>query len=206
MKYELIQAGDYLVAVSKDKIQINDIVCEENTDGTYSLHQIDTLNDIDNHSQNKVIAHLPPTFSSRIIGIDLLPPIEQEDDDAEKLAEEFYPLNDDLYPNSSLIRKGVIFGYNKARDKYRFTEEDMIKALSESFKSSQEGYQITTDEILQSLSQQKNMPVEFECVIEKVYRLNDDGEQIGYKVHDSNIIKKSTNAQGQTMWVGKYIY
>jgi len=49
-------------------------------------------------------------------------------DDVEKLAEEFYPLNDDLYPNSSLIRKAFTTGYTKAKETL-YTEEQVEKLM-----------------------------------------------------------------------------
>ncbi len=62
----------------------------------------------------KLINHIPDTG-------------KKVEDDVEKLAEEFYPLNDDLYPNSSLIRKAFTAGYNKAKETL-FTEEQVRKA------------------------------------------------------------------------------
>lgn len=73
MKYKLIQTGDYLVVVNNEEVQINDIVLEEHIDGTYGIYQIDNINDIDKHTQQKIIAHLPLTKSSMIKGIDILP-------------------------------------------------------------------------------------------------------------------------------------
>lgn len=45
--------------------------------------------------------------------------------------------------------------YNKAKETYKFTEEDLRIALSEAFKASQEGCQITSDEIIQSLNKKE---------------------------------------------------
>ena len=47
-----------------------------------------------------------------------------------------------------------IVGYQEGKDKTKenlYTEEQVRKALSESFKASQEGYNITSDEIIKSL-------------------------------------------------------
>jgi hypothetical protein len=73
----------------------------------------------------KIIAHLPLNNSPVLQGVDLLPPLE---DEVEKLAEEF---------KSSYKKVGVtdyeissfIVGYNKAKEKYKYTEEDLIKAI-----------------------------------------------------------------------------
>lgn len=50
---------------------------------------------------------------------------------------------------------GFIDGYNKAKEEGVFTLEDMEKALSESFKAQQEGYNITTKEIINQIQQSK---------------------------------------------------
>jgi hypothetical protein len=42
--------------------------------------------------------------------------------------------------------------------------------------------------------------------MKKDYRKNDDGEKIGLPVHETNVPKTTTNSQGQTVWVGKYIF
>lgn len=52
-------------------------------------------------------------------------------------------------------------GFNHAKKTYKFTEDDFRNALSEAFKASQEGYQITSDEIIQSLSN-KELWIEIE--------------------------------------------
>jgi tRNA threonylcarbamoyladenosine modification (KEOPS) complex Cgi121 subunit len=44
---------------------------------------------------------------------------------------------------------------HKAEQESLYTEEQVREALSESFKASQEGYNITSDEIIQSLKQPK---------------------------------------------------
>ena len=58
-------------------------------------------------------------------------PVETEDD-VEKLAEEEYPIIPNTSPNVNWDRankqEGFERGYNKAREKYKFTEEDMREA------------------------------------------------------------------------------
>lgn len=46
-------------------------------------------------------------------------------------------------------------GYNKSQETHPFSEEDIRFMLSEAFKASQEGYQITTDEIIQIWKEQQ---------------------------------------------------
>jgi len=81
-------------------------------------------------------------------------------------------------------------GYKKAKETYKFTEEDLRNALSESFKASQEGYQITSDEIIQSLTK-KELYVEVEMKETKssVFRENDNAPFGKYqlKIRDNKI-------------------
>lgn len=63
---------------------------------------------------------------------------------------------------------GFIDGYTKAKETYKFTEEDIRKALSESFKASIEGYRVSTDEIIEQLSKPK-IPVSVDIEIEHTY-------------------------------------
>jgi hypothetical protein len=87
---------------------------------------------------------------------------EMVKDDVEKLAIEEYPISKGgsmWMPTSfdldqSCRQEGYIKGYNKAKETL-YTEKQVREALSESFKASQEGYNITSDEIIQSLKQPK---------------------------------------------------
>jgi len=76
----------------------------------------------------KIIAHLPLNNSSILQGVDLLPPLE---DDVKKLAKEY--IDDEWQKDDDAVKFGIkvgyVQGYNKAKEKYRFTEEDMRKAI-----------------------------------------------------------------------------
>jgi hypothetical protein len=77
-------------------------------------HPVDTNKMMDHIGEvNEMVNHVPA--------------VGKMVEDVEKLAEEFYPLNDNLYPNSSLIRKAFTAGYNKAKETL-FTKEDVLKA------------------------------------------------------------------------------
>jgi hypothetical protein len=71
-----------------------------------------------------------------------------------ELALKVYPVvttND--YDWNCTKRVAFITGFNKASE-LLYSEEQLRLALSEAFKANQEGYQITSDEIIQSLKQQ----------------------------------------------------
>jgi hypothetical protein len=124
------------------------------------------------------------------------------EDDVEKLAEKYANLKnsihdyDEQYYNSHgvSIAKGFIEGYKSANKSY--SEEDLRKSLSEVFKASQEGYNITTDEIIQSLKQPKT-PKWF--VAEYKTEYTEDG--LDYQSDELKTLK--TN--GKTYLVGKYL-
>ena len=81
-------------------------------------------------------------------------------------------------------KNDFIAGYNQClsnnTDK-KFTLEDMRMALSEAFKASQEGYQITADEIIQPFTKE-----EYFCELEMEFI---EEEQAGDNVWGTNIAK-----------------
>lgn len=56
--------------------------------------------------------------------------------------------------NGVTIKADFKAGYNKSQETHPFSEEDIRFMLSEAFKASQEGYQITADEIIQIWKEQ----------------------------------------------------
>jgi hypothetical protein len=128
--------------------------------------------------------------------VDLLPPIE---DDVEILIP--FPDGEELRDGKEIgvWMKGWEDGYNKSKEKYKYTEDDVRKALSESFKASQDGYNITSDEIIQSLHQ---YPTSFEC--ETITMNKGYTEESDYPYQQCDI-PKTTTINGRIVWVGKYI-
>jgi hypothetical protein len=140
----------------------------------------------------KITFHLPLNNAPILEGVPLLPPLE---DDVRKLALE---MGEDYF-SKELFADYFVIGYNKAKEKYKYTEEDLRKALSESFKASQEGYNITCDEIIQSIQQPK-YPVAVDCDVE--------GYKVNGMIDEATVYKPKTitNSQGLTQVVGRYIY
>jgi hypothetical protein len=194
MKKALIKTDNYLLVVDDSEIKEGD--CYLSPSGIWFYNHLNP-----NHVKEcqKIIAHLPLNNSPILEGVPLLPPLEDEDDVeyiANKLTQHL------TYPSER--KEGIILGYNKAKEKYKFTEEDVKNALSESFKASQEGYQITTDEIIQSLSQSKT-PTHFEFETLTVWVRNTD-RNLPTKDDLDYEITSTTNSQGQQVVCGKYIY
>lgn len=82
MKHKLIKTYSYLLVVSDEEIK--EEFCLRYVDGTPFIMKFDKGIE---HKQYKIIAHLPLNESPILQGVDLLPPLEQEDD-VERLAEE----------------------------------------------------------------------------------------------------------------------
>ena len=140
------------------------------------------------------IAHLPLNYSPILEGVALLPPLEQEDD-VEKLAEEY---GENIGNKNGTAAFDYKRGYNKAKEKYKWTNEDVIGIVE---KSRETG--LTAEYLLLYLSQPK-MPVGFECEMVTMNKGYTDEKDYPYQQCEIN--KTTTNSQGQTQWVGKYIF
>jgi len=189
MKYNIIKTDNYLLIGSDDEIRRGLFYCVRTKyifqDEGEDIHCC--MGDI------RIIAHLPLNNSPVLQGVDLLPPLE---DEVEKLAEEF---------KSSYKKVGVtdyevssfIVGYNKAKEKYKYTEEDVINAYRNGVQSrySRTGEAVLEHTFIQSLNLPK-MPNAFECEI-KCFE-----EEYRKPLRQVSI----TTPKGHTQWVGKYIY
>jgi hypothetical protein len=207
MTHPIIKTDNYLLVVDESEIK--------DTNWMYYKHfgedvvcKYDRMNgkntNVNEHKPfyQKIIFHLPLNNAPTLEGVPLLPPLE---DESNFFAEQ------ETIKNEWNSEKSFKAGYNKAKEKYKYTEEDLREALSESFKASQEGYNITCDEIIQSLQQTK-YPVAFEYEME--YK-----DMVGYWYKVDEITKEAvnrfdletrpktiTNSQGLIQVVGKYIY
>jgi hypothetical protein len=143
-------------------------------------------------------AHLPLNNSPVLEGVPLLPPLE---DEAESLS--LKSVNKRGYTTDD-YQDGFEDGYNKAKEKYKYTEEDLRKAMAMYKGEFTKGIVYTQEQIIKSLQQPK-MPVGFECDMIR-----------GLPIHNSNDVNVKTfipfnpntkiNPQGQSVLVGKYIY
>ena len=163
-----IKEGDYRVNIQRGYIKLVD----DNPE--YYNKRNDVF--------KKVIAHLPLNNAPVLEGVELLPPLE--------------PMCP--YPESKQNAVDWHNGYNKAKETYKYTEEDM-RGFHKFF------MEIGTNSIydaltlyIQSLSQQK-IPIGFKC---QTFDTGDD------KLDGTHIlrIRTTTNSQGQSVWEGEYIY
>jgi hypothetical protein len=133
----------------------------------------------------RISAHIPLNGAPYLDGVDRLPPMGNGED-VDKLAREEILYNDDK-------REWWKQGYNKAREKYEFTKEDLRKAIIMSSLSSVDIQDNRCDGIIQSIQQPK-LPIAFESEISNpMFALSIEP-------------RKTTNSEGRTEWVGKYIY
>jgi hypothetical protein len=155
----------------------------------------------------KTIAHLPLNGAPVLEGVDLLPPIEGE---AGELAN-IFSNGFQLYLSLDMVgalREGFVSGYNKAKEKYKYPEEDLRKAFNAGLMNrySRTGEAVAEEEFIQSLQQTK-MPVGFECGMEMCENNDVVFEDGSFNKSPYRLEKKKIkNLEVQTVWVGKYIF
>jgi len=204
MTYNIIKTDNYLLVVDDSEIKEGDYYLF-NWYGEKDIQKFTYVQYSDREknkylyeqSCKKIIAHLPLKNSPILEGVDLLPPIE--DDGCKDLFYSKQVMNPYSKESQSYTayEKGFIDGYNKAKEKYKYTEEDIRKAIDMArMNYDEEGFTInafTEYEIIKSLQQPK-MPVGFEFEI--------NNPMFALTIEP----KTTTNSQSQTVWVGKYIF
>ncbi len=207
MEIKLINTKNYLLIVDDSEIKEGDWFVNNRSASYYidkkapeSSQRFALNSNAVFINPKKIIAHLPLKNSSILEGVDLLPPLE---DEVKKLAFDYTSI-------SQSHRRGFIDGYNKAKEKYKYTEKQLDDAISWATTKAREGI-IThwdIDNFIQSLQQPK-MPIGFKCEMETTSYADDacasDG---GYYTKRYSVTepKTTTNSQGLTQWVGEYIY
>lgn len=192
MKHDIIKTDDYLLVVDESEIKEGDWVFNAYQKQTYRFNAGSGVG-----LCKKIIAHLPLNGSPILKGVDLLPPLEVDNSLGTPLVQYIFEKH-----NQDRVM-GFCDGYNKAKEKYKYTEEDMymLAAFVTDFIAGRKGDFMTTtpknvaDKFIQSLSQPK-MPIGFEFEASKS-RPVFNGEP-----------KNISNFVGFTRWTweGKYIY
>jgi hypothetical protein len=185
MTHKIIKVDNYLLVVDDSEIKVGDYF--------YSIREIVEQAVIDypkNEHHGVIIAHLPLNGSPILEGVDLLPPIEDDVEEAERAFTEVLDSETKQVYDKMILdatEHGFIIGYNKAREKYKYTEEDVIRLIE---KSRETGL---TAEYLMLSSQ---YPTEFECEMESVRQ---PPPSRGFNVVPITVI----SAHG-VEWVGEY--
>jgi len=227
MTHKLIHTPNYLLVVDDSEIKEGDYCLMFDDFGNLFLGNLPSqyLGEKNGHHLNKglkkVITHLPLNNSPILEGVDLLPPFEQEDD-VDELAKEYGESIGNKDGTSAFDYKR---GYNKAKEKYKYTEEDIRMAVRDGSAMGEvndEEYEEYVKWIIQSLSQPK-MPVAFECEIEYFYMSSKEFykdadwvkcdkaqyESIREEIPTcplKKVHKEISTPEGHTQLVGKYIY
>jgi hypothetical protein len=217
MKHKIIYTDDYALIVSDEKIVIGDYVyCSREEFGFEPLAKqiVNPLGSNNDSGMFKVIAHRPLTDAPILEGVALLPPFScSQQYGVEKLAEDKYPISvggsmwmpsshDMMQANK---QEGFIEGYNKAKETYKYTEEDLIKAIELAQTPSDYDTFPLIDEVMQSLQQPKR-PKYFECKEQKDCPFDFTSRCTMDRCDCKDKLKITTNLQGQTELVGSYIY
>jgi hypothetical protein len=205
MKNEIIYTDDYALIVSDEHIK--DVRPHK---GKYHLEDGLTINKFPDYLTDLgacklIIAHRPLTDAPILEGVPLLPEFSKEDDVVE-LALRTYP-----FGNSE--RNALITGYNKAKETYKYTEEDLIAVWNVAF---EEGVSLDDEindpvsfkDVIQSLQQPKR-PKYFQNELDvNCTGNNNNGCFLDSAGHNCGCVSIKTiiNSQGQTELVGEYIY
>jgi hypothetical protein len=198
MKKELIKTDNYLLIVDDSNIKDGDWMHRNDEQPTFVTSNF--WWDFGDRYR-KITAHLPLNNAPILEGVPLLPPLEQNDD-VEKIAKENY--DDSAWSEEQqLVRKlAFINGYNKAKERYRYTEDDVIKAIKMT-----RGSDTFIETILQQIKQLKlpigfEPEIEYQDMMEKWY----SEPTILSKLNRPQRIKTIINEQGQIQLIGDYIY
>jgi hypothetical protein len=201
MKHEIIYTEHYVLIVSE--------LTSTGKEGQVFLTKENTIHTVIgwNYGDRVIIAHRPLTDAPILEGVPLLPYFGQEDD-VEDLALAYASskgyVNPEGYSDKQVgLLHGFIDGYNKAKETYRFSEDDLISFHKWAFQKVRiEESDKNTKELLdewQSIKQPER-PKYFDCEIEYIH-----DETVPYPKTLGTKPKTITNSQGQVELVGKYI-
>jgi len=204
MKHELIKTEDYLLIVSDEVIEdVRPYVGRYHLEKGNMIYQFPTyLTDLT--YCKLIIAHLPLNEAPYLDGVDVLPEIEGDLHIYDALGyagSEGHPDPQAFSDRQMALFQGYADGYEKAKETYKYTFEDMMKCWN---KGAMDGRALN-DEVhndviafnfIKSLSQPK-LPIAFESYTQRFA----DRDNI-LKQWDGP--KTFTNSEGRTEWFGKY--
>ena len=196
MKHNLIKTDNYLLVFDK---------LSEIKEGDWYKTPLDIYSQFNGTEKlpigtRRVASHAPLNGAPYLDGVDVLPPTWRDSGEEESktnFAEVFYRLLKNTYPTFEEWIEAIEYR-KQSREKYKFTEEDMRKAIIMSSLSTVDFIPDRCDVIIQTIQQPK-YPIAFECeMITRVYDVYP--QRTEYKP------KTIINSEGRTEWVGKYIY
>lgn len=128
------------------------IVVESNTQGEYSLFQLDNINDLDSRMQFPIFAQ------SKAVLKDI--PVINLETFVEELATAKFPSFKNIFDGISILRKQAFIEGYMACFNTNYTRHEMQKALSTAYMIIEEGGNITTEEILEELKHEEFLRIE----------------------------------------------
>jgi hypothetical protein len=200
MTHNLIKTENYLLVVDDSDIKVGDYFIPISGEGwKINLPMIaDSHGGYNNIHCKKIISYRPLNNAPYLNGVPVLPLLNQEDDVKNLAAIIWGNVN-----RAGML--GFIDGYNKAKEKYKYTEDDLkiVINMARKFPYIKKGevkFDTPIEKIIQSLQQPK-LPIAFECETERLFKHNEHMEREFYDAP-----KTITNSEGMIEWVGKYIY
>jgi len=201
MKHNLIKTDNYLLVVDDSEIKEGDwyktpLGIYSQFNGTEKL-LIGT---------RRVASHAPLNGAPILEGVNLLPLLDEE---IPKLSLSEEEINQLTFDGKSFISHAHVYhrvGYNKAREKYKWTNEDVIRIIE---KSRETG--LTAEYLMLSLQHHPKHPIAFECEIEPKFKHIGSTKEVkgsGSRIKNNYAGNPKTfiNSEGRIEWVGKYIY
>ncbi len=208
MEKEIVYTDKYALILSDEPIIHN----------KYGFHIINrTISKIvtfNGYDWKDIIAHLPLSDAPILEGVPLLPPLLKEDD-AEELAEERFPIKGecalDIIDFLKIKQEVFTEGYNKAKEKYKYTEEDLKLAMNYGYVQGDTGFigVANLDDLLDLILRKikkPSRPTHFECEMENCDKcVYVQGGNLSSDCCNQLKPKTITNSQGQVELVGKYL-
>jgi len=173
----------------------------------YLLVVDDSVHPYDSSKVGNPLAHLPINGSPILEGVDLLPPYSRHQEDGVEDAVIRFKESYSKFGVTDFELSAFSVGYLQAREKYKYTEKDMRKAIDMARLQGPESFLVKyrEEEIIQSFHQ---YPTEFisddEISHEGIGTYSTDLMDIGVSnLKPIKVPKTITTAQG-VQWVGKY--
>ena len=160
MTHPVIKTNNYILLTSDEEIKEGDYYYDQNYPNQIYIRSNDNKFYI---GPKKIIAHLPLGDSAGL-KIPLLPPLPMTFPTIECIGDNLWEEltgGQEVSVNRADWSFGFGIGYNKAKEKYKFTEEDVIKIVE---KSRETG--LTAEYLMLSLSQAK-LPTHFQPQYER---------------------------------------
>jgi hypothetical protein len=204
MKHTLIKTEDYLLVVSDEPITLD-------TKWYYDTHLKDVRSTGgaqygENSITKKVLAHLPLNDAGHLAGLDVLPEIDYDlhiNDAIGYAGSEGHPDPHAFSEKQIGLLHGYVEGFEKARETYKYTEEDML-AFADTCLNELDS-SITVIGLLEKFKQPK-LPVAFECYVDNILSHNADAGADALVNPNFGKPKTFTNSEGRTEWFGKYLF